>query len=101
MSVGQLTESVESSFLIHQAYDMFSKYTYLIVNLSFPNSVFGVEISFWLRLFLITTYLYIYIFYTCKFQINSVLWWIAASAFKFIFIILYVIYVPSNTSTRR
>ena len=27
------------------AYDMFSKYKYLIVNLVFPTSVFGVEIS--------------------------------------------------------
>ena len=28
------------------AYDMFSKYMYLIVNLVFPTSVFGVGISF-------------------------------------------------------
>ena len=28
------------------AYDMFSKYKYLIVNLVFPASVFGVGISF-------------------------------------------------------
>ena len=30
----------------HSAYDMFSKYKYLIVNLVFPTSVFGVGISF-------------------------------------------------------
>ena len=28
------------------AYDMFSKFKYLIVNLDFPTSVFGVGISF-------------------------------------------------------
>ena len=30
----------------HSAYDMFSGYKYLIVNLVFPTSVFGVGISF-------------------------------------------------------
>ena len=30
----------------HSAYDMFSKYKYLIVNLYFPISIFGVRISF-------------------------------------------------------
>ena len=30
----------------HSAYDMFSKYKYLIVNLVFPTSVFGVGIFF-------------------------------------------------------
>ena len=30
----------------HSAYDMFSLYKYLIVNLVFPTSVFGVGISF-------------------------------------------------------
>ena len=30
----------------HWAYDMFSKYKYLIVNLVFPTSAFGVRISF-------------------------------------------------------
>ena len=30
----------------HSAYDMFSKYKYLIVNLAFPTSDFGVGISF-------------------------------------------------------
>ena len=30
----------------HSAYDMFSKYKYLIRNLFFPTSVFGVGISF-------------------------------------------------------
>ena len=29
----------------HSAYDMFSEYKYLIVNLVFPTSVFGVGIS--------------------------------------------------------
>ena len=37
---------------------MFSWYKYLIVNLVFPTSVFGVGISFCLRLFLIVAYLY-------------------------------------------
>ena len=37
----------------HSAYDMFSEYKYLIVNLVFPTLVFGVGISFRLRLFLI------------------------------------------------
>ena len=41
----------------YSAYDMFSKYKYLIVNLVFPTSVFGVGISFCLRLFLIIAYL--------------------------------------------
>ena len=30
----------------HSAYEMFSKYKYLIVNLVFPTSVIGVGISF-------------------------------------------------------
>ena len=30
----------------HSAYDMFSKYKYLIVNLVFPTSLFGVGVSF-------------------------------------------------------
>ena len=30
----------------HLAYEMFSKYKYLIVNLDFPTWVFGVGISF-------------------------------------------------------
>ena len=30
----------------HSTYDMFSKYKYLIVNLVFTGSVFGVGISF-------------------------------------------------------
>ena len=30
----------------HSAYNMFSTYKYLIVNLGFPTSVFGVGISF-------------------------------------------------------
>ena len=30
----------------HSAYDMFSKYKYLIVHLIFPTTVFGVGISF-------------------------------------------------------
>ena len=30
----------------HSAYDMFSKYKYIIVNFVFPTSVFGVGISF-------------------------------------------------------
>ena len=30
----------------HSAYNMFSVYKYLIVNLDFPTSVFGVGISF-------------------------------------------------------
>ena len=46
----------------HLAYDMFSKYKYLIVILFFPTSVFGVRISFWLRLFLITAYLFLFIY---------------------------------------
>ena len=29
----------------HSAYDMFSQYKYLLVNLVFPTSVFGVGIS--------------------------------------------------------
>ena len=31
---------------VHSSYDVFSKYKYLIVNLVFPTSVFGVGISF-------------------------------------------------------
>ena len=46
----------------HSAYDMFSTYKYIIVNLFFPTSVFGVGISFKLRLFLIIAYLYCVIF---------------------------------------
>ena len=50
----------------HWAYDVFSKYCiilykYLIVNLVFPTSVFGVGISFWLRIFLIIAYLYLFV----------------------------------------
>ena len=37
---------------------MFSKYKNVTVNLVFPTSVFGVGISFRLRLFLIVVYLY-------------------------------------------
>ena len=43
----------------HSAYDMFSKYKYLIVNLVIPTSLLGVGISFWLRLFLIIAYVYL------------------------------------------
>ena len=46
----------------HSAYDMFSKYKYLIVNLVFPTSVVGVEVSFWLPLFLIIAYLYFFVY---------------------------------------
>ena len=42
----------------HSAYDMFSKYKYL-VSLVFPASVFGVGISFWSHLFLIIAYWYL------------------------------------------
>ena len=45
----------------HSVYNMFSWYKYLIVSLFFPTSVFGVEIIFWLRLFLIFAYLYFFI----------------------------------------
>ena len=41
-------------------YDVFSEYKYLIVNLIFPTSVFGVRISFWLRIFLIIAYVYLF-----------------------------------------
>ena len=41
----------------HSAYEMFSKYKYLIVILGFTTSVFGVGISVRLRLFLIMAYL--------------------------------------------
>ena len=44
----------------HSVY-MFSWYKYLIVSLFLPTSVFGVEIIFWLRLFLIFAYLYLFI----------------------------------------
>ena len=44
----------------HSAFDMFSKCWYLIGNLVFPTSVFGVGISFWLRLFLIIALLYLF-----------------------------------------
>ena len=37
----------------HLAYDIFSKYKYLMVNLVFPTSAFGMGYFFWLRLFLI------------------------------------------------
>ena len=36
---------------VHSAYDMFSWYKYLIVNLVFPTSVFGVGIFFLIALF--------------------------------------------------
>ena len=52
----------------HSAYDMFSKYKKLIVNLVFPTSVFGVGISFWLRLFLIIAYLYLFFIVVCPFS---------------------------------
>ena len=42
----------------HSAYDMFSCSKCLIVNLVFPTSVFGAEIFFLLRLFLIVAYFY-------------------------------------------
>ena len=42
------------------AYDMFSKYKYLIVNLVFPTSVFGGG-TFCLPLFLIIAYLYLFV----------------------------------------
>ena len=45
----------------HSAYDVFSWYKYLIVNLVFPTSVFGVGIFFYLRLFLVVAYLYLFI----------------------------------------
>ena len=41
----------------HSAYDMLSKYKYLVVNLVFPSSVFG--ISFTMHHFLIITYFYL------------------------------------------
>ena len=44
----------------HSVYDMFSKYEYLIVNLVFHTSVFGVGISVRLRLFLIIACLYFF-----------------------------------------
>ena len=44
----------------HSAYDIFSKYKYLIVNLVFPTSGFGVGISFRLRFFLIIAFLYLF-----------------------------------------
>ena len=37
---------ISQAIKAHAAYDMFSKYKYLIVNLVFPTSVFGVGISF-------------------------------------------------------
>ena len=43
----------------HSAYDICSKYKYLIVKLVFPTSIFGVGISFLLYLFLIMAYLYL------------------------------------------
>ena len=43
------------------AYDMFSKYRYLIVNSIFPTSGFGVGVSFSLRLFMFVAYLYLFI----------------------------------------
>ena len=42
------------------AYDMFSKFKYLIVDLVLTTSVFGVENSLLLRLFLIIAYLYLF-----------------------------------------
>ena len=47
-----MTENIPFAFLYvlsiaaHSAYDMFSKYKYLIVNIIFSTSVFGVGISF-------------------------------------------------------
>ena len=49
----------------HSAYDMFSKYKYVIVNLVFPTSFFGVGISFILRLFLIIACLYLFVQIKC------------------------------------
>ena len=42
----------------HSAYDMY-KYKFLIANLFLPTSVFGVGISFWLRIFLTIAYFYL------------------------------------------
>ena len=44
----------------HSAYDMFSKYEYLVVTLVFPISVFGLGISFVLYLFRNIAYLYLF-----------------------------------------
>ena len=45
----------------HSANALFYKYKCLIVNVVFPTSVFGVGISFCLRLFLAIAYLYLFI----------------------------------------
>ena len=42
------------------AYDIFSKYKYLMVNLVFPTLFLGVGVSFFLRVFLIIACLYIF-----------------------------------------
>ena len=45
----------------HSAYDMFLGVSAWLLVWSFPTSVFGVGVSFWLRLFLIFAYLYLFI----------------------------------------
>ena len=40
------SSSIDRKIAAHSAYDMFSWYKYLIVNLVFPTSVFGVGIFF-------------------------------------------------------
>ena len=45
----------------HSAYDMFHGISAWLLVWFFPTSVFGVGISFWLRLFLIFAYLYFFI----------------------------------------
>ena len=51
----------------NSANDMFSFHNYLIVILVFPTSVFGVRISFRLRLFLIIEYFYLNIIHSASF----------------------------------
>ena len=51
----------------NSAYDMFSLHNYLIVISVFPTSVFGVGISFRLRLFLIIEYFYLNIIHSASF----------------------------------
>ena len=45
-SIVQVIELPPVRIAAHSAYDMFSKYSDLIVNLVFPTSVIGVGISF-------------------------------------------------------
>ena len=51
----------------NSACDMFSFHNYLIVILVSPTSVFGVGISFRLRLFLIIEYFYLNIIHSASF----------------------------------